>query len=89
MKTYGGGGCIIPRFLDLSTSWRWVVSFTPQPLYSRGKSPRYKLDAMLIGPQTGVDDMESDHSWSYKDLNSDLSVVQPVASHYTEYSTAA
>jgi hypothetical protein len=24
--------------LNLSTSWRWVVSFTPQPLYPRGKS---------------------------------------------------
>jgi hypothetical protein len=22
-----------PRFLDLSTSWRWVVRFTPRPLY--------------------------------------------------------
>jgi hypothetical protein len=27
------GGCIDPRFLDLGTSWRWVVSFTLWPLY--------------------------------------------------------
>jgi hypothetical protein len=28
-----GSGCIDPHFLDLGTSWRWVVSFTPLPLY--------------------------------------------------------
>jgi hypothetical protein len=28
-----------------------VVSFTPQPLYSRAKSPRYPLDMRLGGPQ--------------------------------------
>jgi hypothetical protein len=26
-----GSGCIDPRFLDLGTSWREVVSFTPLP----------------------------------------------------------
>jgi hypothetical protein len=34
-----GSGCIYPHFLDLGTSWRWVVSFTVLPLY-----PRYALD---------------------------------------------
>jgi hypothetical protein len=29
-----------------------VASFTPQPLYSRGKSPRYPLDRRLGGPQS-------------------------------------
>jgi hypothetical protein len=28
-----------------------VVSFTPLPLYPRGKSPRYPLDRRLGGPQ--------------------------------------
>jgi hypothetical protein len=37
-----GSGCIDPRFLDLGTNWRWVVSFTPLPHYHRGKS-RYPL----------------------------------------------
>jgi hypothetical protein len=32
-------GCIDPQFLDLSTSWRWVVNFTPRPLYSRERAP--------------------------------------------------
>jgi hypothetical protein len=29
-------GCIDPRFLHHGTSWR-LVSFTPRPLYTRGK----------------------------------------------------
>jgi hypothetical protein len=33
-----GSGCIDPRFLDLGTSWRWVFSVTPRPLYPQGKS---------------------------------------------------
>jgi hypothetical protein len=44
--------CIDPHFLDLDTSWRSVVSFTPRPLYPRGKSPRYPLDRRLGGPQS-------------------------------------
>jgi hypothetical protein len=48
-----GSQCIGPRFLDLGTSWRWVVvSFTLRPLYSRRKSPRYPLDRWLGGPQS-------------------------------------
>jgi hypothetical protein len=47
-----GSGYIDPRFLGLGTSWRWVVSFTPLPLYLRGKSPRYPLDRRLGGPQS-------------------------------------
>jgi hypothetical protein len=45
-----GSGCIDPYFLDVVTSWRWVVSFTPRPLYSRGKSIRYPIDRRLGGP---------------------------------------
>jgi len=29
-----------------------VVSFTPLPLYSQGKSPWYPLDRRLSGPQS-------------------------------------
>jgi hypothetical protein len=38
--------------LDLGTRWRWVVSFTPQLLYPRGKRPRYALDRRLGGPES-------------------------------------
>jgi hypothetical protein len=40
------------RFLDLGTSWRWVVSFKARPLYPRRKSLRYPLDRRLGGPQS-------------------------------------
>jgi hypothetical protein len=39
--------------LHLGTSWRWVVSFTPSPLYRWGRSPRYPLDMRLGEPQRG------------------------------------
>jgi hypothetical protein len=29
MKAYWGSGGIAPHILNLSTKWRWVVSFTP------------------------------------------------------------
>jgi hypothetical protein len=38
--------------LDLSISWRWVVSFTPLPLYLRGNRPRYPSDRGLSGTQS-------------------------------------
>jgi hypothetical protein len=38
--------------LDLGTRWGRVVSFTPRPLYPRGKSPRYPSDRRLGGPQS-------------------------------------
>jgi hypothetical protein len=53
-----GSGCIDPHFLDLGTSWRWVVSFTPWPLYPQGKRPRYPLDRRLGEPQNSLEDVE-------------------------------
>jgi hypothetical protein len=38
--------------LDHGTWWRWVVSFTPRPLYARRRSPRYPLDRRLGRPQS-------------------------------------
>jgi hypothetical protein len=35
--------CCYLNILDLGTSWRWMVSFTPQLLNSVGKSPWYPL----------------------------------------------
>jgi hypothetical protein len=49
-----GSGCIDQRVLYLGPSWRWVVSFTPRPLYPRGKSPLYPLDRRLGGPHGEV-----------------------------------
>jgi hypothetical protein len=83
-----GSGCIDPYFLDLGISWRGVVSFTPQPLYLRGKSPRYSLDMRLGGPQSRSG-RRRENSWPYRDSNSDPSIVQPIASRYTDYAIPA
>jgi hypothetical protein len=76
-----GSGCIDPHFFDLGTSWRWVVSFTPLPLY-----PRYPLDKKLGGPQS-QSGRRGENSCPHRDSNSDPVVVQPVASRYTNYAT--
>jgi len=53
MNMYWENGGIAPRILYLGTSWRWVVSFTPRPLYRRERQPppRCQLDRRLGGPQ--------------------------------------
>jgi hypothetical protein len=42
MNTNWGNDSTAPQILNLNTSWRWVVSFTPQLLY-----PRYPLNRRL------------------------------------------
>jgi hypothetical protein len=44
-------GCTGLRVLHLGTSWMWMVSFTPLPLYPRGKSPWHSLNRRLGGPK--------------------------------------
>jgi hypothetical protein len=52
MKAYWGVEVQLHSFFVLGTRWRWVVSFTPQPLYPQGKIPWYQLDGRLGGPQS-------------------------------------
>jgi hypothetical protein len=42
MKTWGSGGKA--GFLNLSTDWRYVVSFMLQQLYPWGRSSQYLFD---------------------------------------------
>jgi hypothetical protein len=37
-----------------------------------------------VDPRAGLDDVKKRNSWPYRDSNSDPSVVQPIASRYTE-----
>jgi hypothetical protein len=80
-----GSGCINPHLLDLGTSWRWVVSFTPRPLYPREKAPVPIGWEAAWAPKQVWKTWRRENSWHYRDSNSDLSVVQPVASRYTHY----
>jgi hypothetical protein len=58
---HGGRGYKDPRFLDLGTNLRWVVSSTLLPLYPRRRANRHSLDKRIVGFQ----------SWSgrYGELN--------------------
>jgi hypothetical protein len=71
MKPYWGSGGIAPRILGLGTRWRWRVSFTPRPLYPKGKSPWYPLDRSL-----------SEHGGEEKNSQLlqglELTIIQPV-----------
>jgi hypothetical protein len=55
MKKYGGSGCLDPRFLDLDTSWRWVVSFTPRSLYPWERAPSTRWIGGWVGPRASLD----------------------------------
>jgi hypothetical protein len=39
-------------------SWRWMVSFTLQPLYPRGRRTLYPFDGRLCGSRSCLDDTE-------------------------------
>jgi hypothetical protein len=52
MKEYWGSGSIAPHILHLGIRWRFVVSFTPLPLYPQGKRPWYTLDRRLHGTKS-------------------------------------
>jgi hypothetical protein len=50
MKTCGEVG------IYLHTRWRWVVSFIPQPHYSREKVPDNHWTGGWVGPRPGLDE---------------------------------
>jgi hypothetical protein len=62
---------IDPHILNVDCSWRWVVCFTPRPLYL-GRSPQYPLKKRLGGVQNrsrrfGVDKKNSIKMLSFYD----------------------
>jgi hypothetical protein len=53
-----GSGRIDPHFLDLGTSWRWVISFTSRPLNPPGISPGTHWTGGWGDPRAGLDDVK-------------------------------
>jgi hypothetical protein len=43
-----------PRILNLGTTWRWVVSFTPRPLYHRERAHGDRLIGSWVVPKAGL-----------------------------------
>jgi hypothetical protein len=66
-----------------------MVSFKPRPLYHREKSPGTHWIGGWVGPTTVWTLWKRKNSSPYRDSNSDPSVTQPVASHYTDYAIPA
>jgi hypothetical protein len=66
MKMYWASVGVAPRILNPSIRWKWVVIFTPRPLY-----PQYPLDSGLGGPQSqsgrGGEEKKSHHC-PYREL---------------------
>jgi hypothetical protein len=58
MKAYEGSECIDPRFLDRGTNWRWVVNFTPRPLYPGERAPGTHCIGGWVYSRTCLDDAE-------------------------------
>jgi hypothetical protein len=62
MKRYMGEWRYSSTVLDIGTRWRWVVSFTPRPLYPRGNPPPPFLGTHWIGGwvclRAGLDHVE-------------------------------
>jgi hypothetical protein len=79
MKTYGR--------VDV-----WIYMFLTSALVGGERSAtrrdRFTPGKELSGPQSWSG-RRGENSWSYQDSNSDLSVVQPVASRYTDYAIPA
>jgi hypothetical protein len=82
MKARWGSGGIAPRILDRGTRWRWVVSFTPRPLYTQGMSPRYPLDSKLDGPQSHSG-RGGEEKNSQPPPGLEPPIIHPVAQRYT------
>jgi hypothetical protein len=54
-----GNECVDPNLLDLVTSWRRVVSFTPLPLYPREGAPGTHWIGGWVDTRTDLDDVET------------------------------
>jgi hypothetical protein len=61
--------------LDNETSWKWVLSFTPRPLFLWGKSPRYPFDRKLSESWEPYGQVQSLDSTGTRNLNPRLSYI--------------
>jgi hypothetical protein len=66
-----GSGCTDPHFLDISTSWRWVFSFTRRQFYHWGKSPPVPIvKETWWAPESLWMTCRRENYWPYRDSDS-------------------
>jgi hypothetical protein len=87
MKAYGGIDVWIHTFLTSALDGgEWSGSrpccFTPGE-----RAPGTHWIGGWVDPRAGLDDVEKRKFLTYRDSNSDPSVVQPVSSRYTDYAS--
>jgi hypothetical protein len=88
MKVYGGVDVQIHIFLTSTlVGSEWSTSRPGR--FILGKKPWYPVDRRLGGLSTGLDDVEKREFLIITGLESCPSVVQPVASRYTDYAIPA
>jgi hypothetical protein len=76
-----------PRIHDLGTRWRWVVSFTPRPLYLRERGPGTHWIGGWVGPRAILDAVvKRKIPTPRRESNPKTPIVQPVAQRHTELS---
>jgi hypothetical protein len=72
-----------PHFLDIGSSWKWVISFTPLPLYPREGAPCTHCIGSWADLRVGLDDIENRKFLSL--LGLELRPLGRPASRYTDY----
>jgi hypothetical protein len=75
---------------DLVNRRRFVVNFTPRPLYPQEKSPGTHWIGGLVGSRAGLDAVSKrEIPSSHRESKDDHPIVQPVASRYIDWAIPA
>jgi hypothetical protein len=79
-RRIGGVDVYIHSFFDLGTRWRWVVIFTPRPLYPQGRAPGTHWIGGWVSPRAVLDAVVKRKIPSpRRESNPRTAIVQPIA----------
>jgi hypothetical protein len=86
MKAYWRTEGTAPHILGLGIRRRWVVSFTPRPLYPQERATGTYCTGVWVGPTADLDTVVKRKIPSpCQESNPRIPIVQPVASRYTDW----
>jgi hypothetical protein len=79
-----GSGWIDPNFLTSALDGgEWSASLPGR--FIPGKTPRTHCIGGCVDPKPVWTTWRKENSWTYRDSNSEISVVQPLPGRYTDY----